>query len=100
VGWAKKHIDDLNRGRTVQVRPKGNSMAGRVESGQLCTIEPIDPFDLQVDDIVLCKVNGNEYLHLIKATKGDRFLIGNNKGGINGWIDYSQIYGKCTRVEP
>ena len=37
-------------------------MAPRIESGQLCTVEPVD-----VDDIVLCKVNGNEYLHFVKA---------------------------------
>lgn len=35
---------------------------------------------------MLCKVNGTEYLHLIKAIQGSRFQIGNNKGRINGWI--------------
>ena len=31
-------------------------------------------------DFVLCKVKGAEYLHLVKAIKTDRFLIGNNRG--------------------
>jgi hypothetical protein len=45
-------------------------MAGKVESGQLCTIEPVQPASLRVGDIVLCKVNGREYLHLVKAIQG------------------------------
>ena len=49
-------------------------MKGKVESGQLCTVEPIEDFGtLTKNDIVLCKVNGNEYLHLIKAIKGGGF---------------------------
>jgi hypothetical protein len=36
------------------------------------------------DDIVLCRVSGNQYLHLVKAIQGERFQIGNKRGGING----------------
>jgi hypothetical protein len=52
-----------------------------------------------VGDIVLCKVHGNEYLHIVKAIQGGRYQIGNNRGLINGWIGASGIYGKCVRVE-
>jgi hypothetical protein len=83
VGWASSYIEKLRRGEAVSFRPRGNSMAGKVESGQLCTVEPIDPTSLNVGDIVLCKVNGREYLHLIKAIQGQRFQIGNNRGRIN-----------------
>ena len=54
---------------------------------------------LKVGDIVLCKVNGFEYLHLVKAMQGERFQIGNNRGGINGWIGSKAIYGVCIKVE-
>ncbi len=74
-------------------------MAGKIASGQLCTVEPVDPPSLKVGDIVLCKVRGNEYLHLVKAIQGPRFQIGNNRGGINGWITGSSIFGLCTKVE-
>lgn len=75
-------------------------MTGRIESGQLCTVEPVaDPATLQVDDIVLCKVHGAEYLHLVKAIQGQRFQIGNNKGYINGWIGPNSIFGRCVKVE-
>jgi hypothetical protein len=54
---------------------------------------------LAVGDIVLCKVKGAQYLHLVKAVRaadgGDaRYQIGNNRGGINGWIGRAQIYGR------
>ncbi len=76
-------------------------MTGKIESGQLCTVEPVgDLAALKVGDIVLCKVNGNEYLHLIKAVQGQRFQIGNNRGFINGWVGPNAIYGRCIRVEP
>jgi hypothetical protein len=47
-----------------------------------------------VDDIVLCRVKGNQYLHLVKAIQGERFQIGNNRGGINGSITRRQIFGR------
>jgi hypothetical protein len=75
-------------------------MKGRIESGQLCTVAPVDPATLSVGDIVLCKVGGNEFLHIVRAIDGARFQIGNNRGFINGWIGPSAIYGKCVRVEP
>ena len=55
---------------------------------------------LCADDIALCKVRGAEHLHLIKALNGGRYLIGNNRGGTNGWIGASAIFGKCIRAEP
>jgi len=74
-------------------------MSGKIESGQLCTVEPVDLGTLKVGDIVLCRVNGAQYLHFIKAIQGPRFQIGNNRGGINGWITGNSIYGRCVRVE-
>jgi hypothetical protein len=74
-------------------------MKGTIESGQLCTVEPTEPSELRVGDIVLCKVRGREYLHLIKAIQGPRFQIGNNRGRINGWITAGSIFGRCVRVE-
>jgi hypothetical protein len=99
MGWASGHIEKLRAGQTVSFRPRGRSMSGKIESGQLCTVEPVDPSTLKVGDIVLCKVHGHEYLHLIKAMQGQRFQIGNNRGRINGWISAGAIFGKCVRVE-
>lgn len=97
MGWADGHIAKLALGETVQFRPRGNSMTGKVNDGDLCTVEPISRAPV-VGDIVLCRVKGNQYLHLVKAIQGPRFQIGNNRGGINGWITARQIYGRLIAV--
>jgi len=99
MGWATYYIEKLKLGETVQFRPRGNSMTGKIESGELVTVEPISDRKLQKGDIVLCKVNGNQYLHLIKAIQGNRYQIGNNIGGINGWISINSIFGICTSIQ-
>ena len=58
MGWASRYIEKLRAGESVSFRPHGHSMTGRIESGQLCTVVPIDPAMLEVGDIVLCKVAG------------------------------------------
>src|SRR5947207_15961357 len=99
MGWASQYIARLKEGQTVQFRPRGNSMRGKIESGQLCTVEPVTPTTLKVGDVVLCKVNGKQYLHLVKAIQRKLFQIGNNRGRINGWVGENSIFGKCTRIE-
>lgn len=99
MGWASTHIAHLQRGDTVKFRPHGKSMSGKIESGQLCTVAPANFDDLKVGDIVLCKVNGNQFLHLVTALRKDQAQISNNHGYINGWASRNSIYGKCVRVE-
>jgi len=100
MGWATHYIVALQRGETVQFRPRGSSMVGLVESGQLVTVAPLGTRLPEKHDIVLCKVNGKQYLHLVKAVNTGRYQIGNNRGGINGWISLSQVFGRCIKVEP
>src|SRR4051812_18329757 len=87
VAWADRYIEKLLAGEVVSFRPKGNSMKPKINSSDLVTVAP-NLKDLKEGDIVLCKVKGGQYLHLIKAEKtdGDKklYLIGNNKNGING----------------
>lgn len=48
-------------------------------------------------DIVFCKVKGR-YIdaHMVKAKEGDRYLIANNHGHLNGWT--RTIYGRVVRT--
>lgn len=99
MSWATQYIAQLQQGKQVQFRPKGNSMEGLISSGDLVTVVPRYRTPRK-GDIVLCKVKGKQYLHLIKATgPGERYMIGNNRGKLNGWTPLSQIYGFCTKVE-
>jgi hypothetical protein len=99
LSWATHYIEKLKTGETVQFRPRGHSMKGKITSGQLVTVEPINDRIIKPGDIVLCKVNGSQYLHLIKAIQGDRYQIGNNIGRINGWTNRSSIFGICIKVD-
>ena len=98
MSWATPHIEKLKAGETVQFRPRGHSMTGKISSGQLVTVAPITR-ELECGDIVLCRVKGKQYLHLIRAIKGDTFQIANNRGFINGWTGRNQIFGVLTNVD-
>ncbi|MFS1429971.1 S24 family peptidase [Vibrio splendidus] len=100
MGWASNYIKQLKDGETISFRPRGNSMEGKISSGQLCTVEPVtDTSELKKGDIVLCYVGGNQYLHLIKSISGNQYKIANNKGRINGTITRKNIFGLCIKVE-
>ena len=101
MSWATGDSEKLKAGETVQCRPRGNSMTPKIESGQLCTVAPIaDHATLETGDIVLCKVNGSQYIHLISAIQGPRFQISNNKGRVNGWVTANAFYGKLLTIDP
>lgn len=99
MSWATQYIERLKRGETVQFRPRGNSMRGRIESGQLVTVAPT--LAVAVGDVVLCKCNGKHWLHLVKAIDPRHgFQIGNSKGHINGWTTRDNIFGVVVEVRP
>lgn len=97
--WATQYIELLKQGNIVRFRPHGNSMQGRIESGQLVTVEPVAR-EIVPGDVVLCKVDGRQWLHLVSAVGSDgRFQISNNKGHVNGWCSPQNIFGIVTAVE-
>ena len=98
MGWVNDARAELLAGRTAQVRPFGGSMRGRIESGQSVTLAPMDPADVRADDVVLVAWQGNYLLHLVKEIDGDRLLIGNNLGKLNGWVPASAVAGKVVAV--
>lgn len=77
----------------------GGSMRGRIESGQLVTVEPVDASKLSVDDIVLVRWKGNYILHIIREIRQDEVLIGNNLGKINGWASRDDVVAIVTAVQ-
>ena len=93
MSWATLHIAALQRGETVRFRPKGHSMTGVVNDGDLVEVMPLSVDGPRKGDVVLCHVAGHDYLHLVKATGARGVLIGNNRGGINGWTPYNKIFG-------
>ena len=103
MNW-EQHRQDLEEGKTVSFRPKGNSMQPIINSGELVTVEPIKDYSkVNKNDVVFCKVKGSHYVHLVTAIQqkmgGMRFQIGNNKGHTNGWVGEDQVFGKVTTVD-
>lgn len=90
TSWADSFIEKLNNGESVTIKPRGHSMEPRIKDRQPITVNPQDSY--KVGDAVLCKVNGRIYVHIVKAKVGDKYLIMNNKGKVNGWT--SAVYGK------
>jgi ApbE superfamily uncharacterized protein (UPF0280 family) len=88
-------------GATVEFRPHGSSMIPLVRSGQLVAVAPVDPATLEVGDIVLARVAGTVYLHLVSALDKARarVQISNNRGRINGWTGHDRVFGICVAVE-
>jgi hypothetical protein len=99
MGWVNDARKELEAGREVKVRPTGGSMRGRIESGQLVTLVPVDSATVKVDDVVLVAWRGGFLLHLVKEVNGDQLLIGNNVGKINGWVNRFAVIGKAVAVE-
>lgn len=108
------HIQQLEAGQDVVFRPRGNSMKPIIFDKQEVTITPVSKLEKGVEsikqgDVVLCKVNGKQMLHLVTAIKGTssnkegkntlQFQISNNHGHVNGWTAAKNIYGKLIAVK-
>jgi hypothetical protein len=101
MGAMEAHAALVAEGRVVEFRPSGSSMVPLIRSRQLVTVAPVDPALVQVGDIVLVRVAGSTYLHLVSAvdTAAGRVQIGNNRGRVNGWTNHARVYGICTAVD-
>jgi hypothetical protein len=99
MSWVKEARTKLQSGEAARVRPIGGSMRGRVESGQLVTIVPVQPGDVQPGDVVFLEWKGNYLLHLVVEVELGRVLIGNSLGKINGWAPGAAVLGKVVAIE-
>jgi hypothetical protein len=85
--------------RVADHREGGNSMTPIIKHRQPVTLEPVDTDKLEKGDIVLVKVRGAVYTHLVLATRGDEVQIGNNHGHVNGWTKRSNVFGIVTEID-
>ncbi len=99
MSWAFSAIQALREGRTITICPSGDSMKPKISSGDHVTLIPCDLLTLQQGDIVLVRVNGHDYLHLIKGIRTGEILIGNAQGHLNGWTALKNIFGKVIKIE-
>lgn len=97
-------IESLRAGNEVIHRGKGNSMTPLIYSGQAVRLKYIEPELIRKGDIVLCKVKGRIFDHLVTGIRGTgdtlEFQISNNHGHVNGWTRAKNIFGKVIEVLP
>lgn len=91
-----KIIERLAAGEHVTLNPSGQSMNPRIKSKQTIVLIPVDR--VEVGDVVLAKVTGNYYIHLVTAIDGDRIQISNNHGHVNGWTHRTKVFGRVIDV--
>ncbi len=101
MGWADKHITDLEYLGSATFRPQGNSMQPLIESNDLVKVIKLPPpAAYKVGDVVLCRLKGKQYLHKVLevSSSGLTYKIGNNKGFAQGWVRATSIFGLCVEV--
>jgi hypothetical protein len=88
-------------GATVEFKPSGTSMVPLIRNRQLVAVAPVDPTKLEVGDIVLARVAGTVYLHLVSSLDPTRkrVQISNNRGRVNGWTSHERVFGICVAVD-
>ena len=96
-------IKTLAAGLSVVIKPRGNSMKGIINSGDVVVIEPFTSDVVPIGSVVLVKIRRSIFLHIVKASriisKGKiQYQIGNNIGGINGWVEINAIYGVAKSI--
>lgn len=89
-------VEKLKKGETFITSERGNSMSPIIKSGQDHKLAPVKLENVKINDVVFCKVKGHFYTHLVKGKSIRGLLIGNNKGGVNGWT--KQVYGKVIEI--
>ncbi|RUM32401.1 MAG: hypothetical protein DSY42_01150 [Aquifex sp.] len=100
----KKAYEILEREEKVIAIAKGNSMKDYVPNNSIVKIRKFLPEKdtIRKGTIVLCKVKGKVYLHLVGAVKsyGKRKLyrIENARGKVNGWIPEKNIRGILEEI--
>lgn len=67
MGALDAHAARVVEGPVVEFRPAGSSLVPLIRGRQLVTVAPVDPTAVDVGDIVLVRVAGTTYLHLVSA---------------------------------
>lgn len=95
--WADEAVKRLQNGLFAEVRPPGHSMTGLVGEGDLVALKPFMSYELTPGDIVLVRVPGKRYshivLHMVLSVGHEQFLIGSHQGRTDGWVKRSAIFG-------
>jgi len=75
------------------------SMRKAIKHGQTLTMSPIgDPSEIQAGDLVLVKWHQGDIFHIVGEIQGEKYLIVNSLGKVNGWVSAEDILGRITKI--
>lgn len=98
IHWKVEKLSKMEIGEKFITSEKGNSMTPILHSGEKHYLTPTNLNEVNVGDIVFCKVKGRYYTHLVKAKHASKgVLISNNHGKINGWTN--NVFGKVIKIK-
>jgi len=102
----------LSRGTTVRFRPSGRSMYPSIREGELITVEPVQPSDVKLGDIVLYRSQRGLIAHRVVGTEREQgtstqssvlsphyFLQGDASLSCDQPVAGQQILGRVVRVQ-
>lgn len=68
-------IDSINKGDTVQLRVRGNSMYPFLKEGDIVLLSPFDDADIKPGAVVLFAYNESHLLHRVIARNDDKLIL-------------------------
>ena len=97
--WYEVCLRELVAGRSVSVIVRGTSLEPRIKDGDTVSLVPALGKSGDIGDAVFVRLRRGRYLiHLVVDRDGDRFLVGNARGGTDGWVGRDAIYGVVSSV--
>jgi signal peptidase I len=89
----------LQNGEQCTFKASGASMEPRIRNGQIVTVEPFPRGSTRKGMVVLARVKGRWYLHLVTGVRKGQVQISNNKGHVNGWTSIVNVVGLLAEGE-
>ena len=74
-------------------------MRPRILSGSTMALRPVGG-QVAVEDVVLVDVPGRTTLHKVLQMDELLVLIGDERGGVDGWVSIEAVHGVVTAIVP
>lgn len=98
MAWYRNIVDSLRACNSADVIHRGDSMSGRIENGQIATIEPVRDRAVSVGDLVFVFCQGGYLVREIGEIANLQFRIVDRTGHTVGWTEWHNILGIVSRV--
>lgn len=89
-------LDSLREGHQIRLRLRGHTLSPYLKRGQLCVVEPVDPQDVRVGEVVLARPRKAWAFYFVggKDATTQSLKLVNGRGRVVGWRNYFYIAGR------